>query len=201
MATLIFIIVVLSFIFLAAKIVLHLVAGKDIVVLVRMLILLLLGYAALWCGFFFLRNDRLTPLGVDSCFDDWCAMVTGADYPATLGRPSHPVSPEGQFVLLYVRLSNPARAAQRRETQPRVFLVDEMGREWGYSIRGQRALEEGSGPQAAFVNQPGLQQSFETELVFDVPAGSKRLTVRIDNGFSFLRLLLLPEGRQLTALP
>jgi len=35
MATLIFIIAVLSFLFLAAKIVLHLVAGKDIVVLRR----------------------------------------------------------------------------------------------------------------------------------------------------------------------
>jgi hypothetical protein len=201
MGTLIFIIVVLSFIFLVAKIVLHRVAGKDIVVLIRMLMMLALGYVALWGVFFAFRNDRVTPLGVDSCFDDWCAMVTGADYPATLGRPSNPVFPEGQFVVLYVRLSNPAQAAQRKETQPRVFLRDEAGHEYAYSLRGQRALEEGSGPQAAFVNQPGLQQSFETELVFDVPAGAKRLSVRIDNDPGFLYLLLLPEGRQVTALP
>jgi hypothetical protein len=133
MATLIFIIAVLSFLFLAAKIVLHLVAGKDIVILLRMLLLLLAGYVAIWVAFFILRTDRPMPLGVDNCFDDWCAMVTGVEYPTTLGRPDRPVRPEGQWILLYVRLSNPLRAVQRRETQPRVWVMDASGHEWEYS--------------------------------------------------------------------
>ena len=201
MATLIFIIAVLSFLFLAAKIVLHLVAGKDIVILLRMLLLLLTGYTAIWGLFFALRRDRTVPLGVDNCFDDWCAMVTGVEYPATLGRPDHPERPEGQWVLLYVRLSNPLRAAQRRETQPRVSITDEAGRVWEPSARGQQALGVSSGPQAPFVNEPGLQQSFETELVFDVAKDARGLKVSVDNGASLLRRLLLPEGRQVTVLP
>jgi hypothetical protein len=201
MATLIFIIALLSFLFLGAKIVLHLVAGKDIVILIRMLLMLILGYVALWFVFFALRVDKEVPLGVDSCYDDWCVMVTGVDYPATLGRPDHPAPPQGQWVLLYVRLSNPARAAQLRETQPRVFVMDESGREWEYSPRGQAALEESSGRQTPFVNQPGLQQSFETELVFDVPKGAKRLKAKIDNGPSIIRYLSLPAGRQVVVLP
>lgn len=201
MATLIFIIVVISFFFLITKIVLHLVTGKDVVIPVRMILLLVGVYGLLWLGFWAWRPDKPAPLGVDICFDDWCAMVTGADYPATLGRPNRPVQPHGQWVLLYVRLSNPARAAQRRESQPRVRLMDDAGREWGPSVRGQQALEESSGPQAPLLNQPGLQQSFETELVFDVPKEVKRLKVRIDNSPGILRSLLLPEGRQLVVLP
>jgi hypothetical protein len=201
MATLIFIIAVLSFLFLAAKIVLHWVAGKDIVILLRMTLLMVAGYALLWLAFFLLRTDREQPLGVDHCFDDWCAMVTGAEYPETLGRPDHPVRPRGQWLLLYVRLSNPLRAAQRRETQPRVLVIDPAGRAYEPSDRGQKALEESSGEQTPFVNQPGLQRSFETELVFDVPKDAKTLRVRIDNGPSLLRSLMLPEGRLVTVLP
>jgi hypothetical protein len=201
MATLIFITTVVSFLFLAAKIVLHLMSGKDIVVLIRMLLLLLLGYAGVWMVFHAVRVDKVIPLGVDNCFDDWCAMVTGAEYPATLGRPSHPVQPQGQWVLLYVRLSNPARAAQLRESQPRVFLLDASGHEWSYSPRGQAALMEGSGSQMPLVNLPGMQRDFETELVFDVPKDVKGLRARIDNGPGVLRWLMLPEGREVVALP
>ncbi|HEY4334829.1 MAG TPA: hypothetical protein VGM89_03005 [Puia sp.] len=198
MTTLLFIIVILSFVFLVAKIVLQLVAGRDIVVLVRMLLGLMVGYGVLWVVFLFLRVDQPVPLGVDCCYDDWCAMVTGAEYPATLGRQERP---EGQWVVLYVRLSNPASAALLKESQPRVFVLDGMGHEWSASARGQRALEASSGPQAPFVNRSGAQSSFETELVFDVPKTAKRLTVRIDNGPGILRSLLLPEGRIVVALP
>lgn len=201
MTTLIFIMVVLSFFFLVTKIVLHVVAGKDLVNLIRMLMGLLLGYAALWVVFLFLRKDRPVPLGVDTCYDDWCAMVTGAEYPAVLGKPGHQARAEGQWVILYLRLSNPASAAQLKESQPRIFVRNGSGGEWAPSLRGQRALEESSGPQAPFVNEPGQQQPFETELVFDIPKPTVSLTARIDNGPNFLRSLLLPEGRQVVILP
>lgn len=201
MAILIFITVVLSFLFLAAKIVFHLTSGKDIVVLIRMLLLLLLGYGGVWFVFYTIRVDKVEPLGIDNCFDDWCAMVTGAEYPATLGRPDHVARPQGQWVVLYVRLSNPARAAPLRESQPRVLLMDESGQEWSYSPRGQAALTEGSGPQMPLVNLPGMQRAFETELVFDVPRGVKGLRAHIDNGPGVLRGLMLPEGREVVALP
>jgi len=201
MATLIFITVVLSFLFLAAKIVLHLTSGKDLVVLIRMLLLLLLGYGGVWFVFYTIRVDKVEPLGIDNCLDDWCAMVTGAEYPATLGRPDHAVRPQGQWVVLYIRLSNPARAAPLRESQPRVLLMDESGQEWSYSPRGQAALIDGSGPQMPLVNLPGMQRAFETELVFDVPKDAKGLRAHIDNGPGVLRRLMLPEGREVVALP
>ena len=201
MTALVYIIITVSFLFLAAKIVLHLVRGKDIVVLVRMLLGLVAVYVILWGVFFAIRVDRVVPLGVDRCYDDWCAMVTGVEYPASLGRPDRPVRPRGQFVVLYVRLSNPVRLEMRRVTQPRVVVVDAAGGEWEPSARGQRALEESSGAQAPLVNAPGLQRAFETELVFEVGGDAKRLRVLIDKDLGWWRWVLLPKGRVLVELP
>lgn len=201
MALLVYIIVTASLLFLAAKFVLHRIRGRDMVVPVRMLLGLIGLYVVLWVVFLVARVDRLLPLGVDSCFDDWCAMVTGVDYPASLGRPDRPVHPNGQFVLLEVRLSNPPQLQLLRESQPRVFLVDTEGREWEPSARGQRALEESSGVQEAFVNAQDVQRTIDTELVFEVPKNTKGLKVRFDNKPGFWRFLLLPEGRKLVVLP
>ncbi|HLZ89464.1 MAG TPA: hypothetical protein VKQ52_19555, partial [Puia sp.] len=111
------------------------------------------------------------------------------------------VYPEGQFVLLYVRVSNRAQKDRKRPAGLRVEVLDRTGRHWEYSLRGQRALEESSGSQTPLDSYLDAHSSFETELVFDVPKDAKGLRARVDMGPGLLRSLLLPREREVVVLP
>ena len=201
MTTFIFLAFFICLLLLVLRLITNAVQGKDVVVLIRMILGLVAAYILLWLVFFAFRQDKEVPLGVDSCFDDWCAMVTGAEYPVTLGRPDRPVYPQGQFILLYVRMSNHARRVGQKPSFPRVVLLDARGRSWGYSERGQAALEVSEGPQEPLDSYLAVHQSIETGIVFDVPTDAKGLKARIEEGPPFLDYLLLPTTRQVVPLP
>jgi hypothetical protein len=61
-------------------------------------------------------ETRTLALGTDKCFDDWCATVTGAQSLPKLSR-SRPVR---KLVAVTLRVSNRARQAAFRPSQPRV---------------------------------------------------------------------------------
>ena len=82
MTTFIFLVCFICLLLLILRVITNAVLGKDIVVLIRMILILVSGYILLWLVFFACRQDKEVPLGVDTCFDDWCAMVTGAEYGA-----------------------------------------------------------------------------------------------------------------------
>jgi hypothetical protein len=201
MATLIFLAVFICLLVLAGRLITHIARGKDAAVVLRMMLILVSGYVLLWLVFFVLRQDKEVALGVDSCFDDWCVTVTAVDRPAVLGRPERPVDADGQFVILTLRMSNQAKGIGQRPSEHRVMLMDEQGRSWRFSTRGQQALEASTGRLPPLDAYLGLHQSLETEMVFDIPKDARGLKARIEEGPPIINFLLLPVERKVFPLP
>ena len=146
------------------------------------------AYAVILMAVSFSSKTRQLVLGTDKCFDDWCAAVLGAhSFPgasATDGR---------KFVAVELRISNRARGAAFRPSQPRVTLLLAAGEELNSSASGQHEFVKQAGPQEDIAKRLVAGESFQTTIVFEVPSATSNASVQVLEGPSVLTRVLVGD--------
>ncbi len=106
--------------------------------------------------------------------------VTGFTTARTLGPASNPTTANGTFYVVKIRVwfdpstINPHRGIGYLHPNPHVaVVVDERGREYPLSSRGQEAFESSAGHAIPFTQLLRPGESYETTRVFDVPVNAK----------------------------
>lgn len=190
MATLLFLATVLVILILIFRLVIKIIRKKSLNTTFKLLGLVLLTYTLLWAIFYFKSSNKEIALGTDICFDDWCVTVTKIERQATLGNEK----PNGQFIILHIKMSNQAKGIAQKPSEPRVHIMDEKGNSWTFSPKGQKALDNLIGSQIPIDQKLELHQSLETELVFDIPQDAKKTYVLIEEGPFITKLLLQDDN-------
>ena len=196
MPTLLFLLVVLAVLGSVIRLVIQAVRRQPVGSTVRVLALVVLGYAVVWAVCYGQRRDQAVALGTPVCFDDWCATVTRLDTPAVLAT----TRPQGHFLVVQLALANHARGIAQKPSAPRVHLLDGQGHRWAYSARAQQALQQVRGFQLPLDQRLALHQTVATQLAFDVPRQARNLRVLIEEG-PFITQLLLPQDQAVFPVP
>lgn len=135
-----------------------------------------LAYAAVVVAFSLTSERRELALGTDKCFDDWCATVSEGH---CLPNP-HGVAGT-KLVAVTLRVSNRARQAAFRPSQPRVSLSFLTGSAIK-SAEAQRRFEQQAGPQEDLAKRLLPGDSFQTTLIFEVPFATRQASVVLLEG-------------------
>lgn len=137
----------------------------------------LCAYAVVLVGTSLSSKTRQLALGTDKCFDDWCASVTGSRI-----LPKTNAAASNELVAITLRISNRARQAAFRPSQPRVILMLPDGDTLASSEVAQREFEKQAGPQDDLAKRLLAGESFQTTLVFEVPASTRKASVVVLEG-------------------
>ena len=152
------------------------------------LVACLCAYMAILLAVSFGSKTGPLALGTDKCFDDWCASVLGArSLPAAGG------SPGTKAVAVTLRISNRARWAAFRPSQPRVTLALASGESIPRSNPAQREFEKQVGPQEDLAKRLVAGESFQTVSVFEVPAATRQASVVLLEGPSIVTRFLVGD--------
>ncbi len=200
MTTLIFFGTIIAILIYLVILIIKIIKRKTITSTLVTLILLIVTYSGLWGILYLIRSDKPISLGTDICFDDWCATVTRIEKPIILGIENQKLNPQGQFIILNIKMSNHARGIDQKPSEPRVHITDEKGNSYSFSVAGQQALEKQIGKQIPIDERLELNQSLETQLVFDIPKEAKKLKILIEEG-PFITKLLFVENRDVFLIP
>lgn len=191
MTTLVFFVTILAVIVLLIRIVNKSIKHKNTFASFRISGIILLVYASLWTVFYLKSSDKEISFGTDICFDDWCATVTKIEKQATLGNEK----PNGQFIIVHIKMSNHARGIAQKPSEPSVHIKDDNGHSWAFSSKGQQALNNLIGNQIPIDQRLELHQSLETQLVFDIPKDAKNLGVLIEEGPFITKFLFHDDNK------
>ena len=200
MTTLIFFGTIIAILIYLVILIIKIIKRKTITSTLVTLILLIVTYSGLWGILYLIRSDKPISLGTDICFDDWCATVTRIEKPIILGIENQKLNPQGQFIILNIKMSNHARGIDQKPSEPRVHITDDKGNSYSFSVAGQQALEKQIGKQIPIDERLELNQSLETQLVFDIPKEAKKLKILIEEG-PFITKLLFVENRDVFLIP
>jgi len=182
MAALIFLASIIALLTFSIRLAIKLFKRKAIRSTVIAMSIITFSYCFGWFAFYFLSKDKPLPFGADVCFDDWCSTISNVEKPKTLKKGSSEFIPQGQWIILHIKMSNHARGIAQKPSEPRIHIIDEMGNAWSFSKDGQKALESLSGSQPLLDTKLELHQTLETQLVFDVPKEIKMPKVLIEEG-------------------
>jgi hypothetical protein len=133
-------------------------------------------------------ETRQLALGTQKCFDDWCATVTGAR-----SLPNRNGSSGTKLVAVTLRVSNRARQAAFRPSQPRVALLLATGGTVTSSKVSQFEFEKEAGPQKGLAARLLAGEEFQTTLVFDVPSAARDASVVLLEGPAILTRVLVGD--------
>lgn len=149
------------------------------------ILLCLVAYAVTLVAFSLTTEARQLALGTDKCFDDWCATVTGSR------SLPHPDPAAGtKLVAVTLRVSNRARRAAFRPSQPRVTLSLTDGVTLSPSPSAQREFEKQAGSQEDLSRRLEAGDQFQTTLVFELPAATRHASVVLLEGPAVLTRFL-----------
>jgi hypothetical protein len=200
MGTLIFLGIVIAILIFIIRIIVKLIQHKSITTILRTAAIILVIYSVLWIIYYFSGSYKTIPLGTEICFDDWCATVTKIDNPPSLATGNDCIQPRGKFIVLHLKMINEAKRIAQRPSVPRVHIIDGKSTFYAFSEKGQHALEKQLGEQLPFDSRLELNQSLETEMVFDVPVTAKNLRILIEEG-PFITTILFDDNKKVFAIP
>jgi hypothetical protein len=151
------------------------------------LLMFIAAYMLVLAGFSIAEPRQEVAIGTPQCFDDWCITVEATSRQDAIGT----TRASGTFCVATVRVSSRAKGRPQRETDVRVYLLDDRGRRFDVSPTGQRALEQqglAGSPLTSFVDAGGF---FESRLAFDVPRDVRQLNlVKTSWGWFPFRLII-----------
>jgi hypothetical protein len=148
-----------------------------------LLIVIVLGLAAVggWMGC--VRRDRVAPRGEELLFDDFGFSVKDVQRAKTFGPPERSVTAKGTFWIVDLQVANHAQRVGYKLDTHQAVIVDEQG----------RMFTESGSPSPLAELPHG--ESCVTRLVFDVPDDAKdpRLKIRFGAFGSTLDYVLLGD--------
>lgn len=165
--------------------------------------LVLLVYGAAWLGRAWFSEERTLAAGESKYFCEIdCHLaytVERVTREEALGEGDARVAAGGVFLVVTIRTWFDERTISARRSReallfpgPRnVRVVDEHGRSWRTSLEGQKALR-GSTVSLTQPLRPG--ESFETQLVFDVPADVRTPRLLLSDAFPLSVFLIGHEN-------
>lgn len=177
LGNLVFALFLLTIVILALILAYRKLRGRRIRGLAIAIFVCLLGYAAILVGTSLNSETRNLALGTEKCFDDWCATVTGAQSLPKLAVPAGT-----KAVAVTLRISNRARQAAFRPSQPRVLVALASGDAVAPSPSAQHEFEMQAGPQQDLAKRLIAGDSFQTTLVFEVPTATREASVVLLEG-------------------
>jgi hypothetical protein len=199
MTTLIFFGTIITTLVYLIRIGISIVRKESIISHVKVLFAVILSYSFLWLLFYFISSYKVVPIGTDICFDDWCATIVKTENSKSLAYDNKEIKPHGQFVILHIKMSNHARGIAQKPSEPRIHIIDDNGNYWGYSEEAQVFLEKIIGKQLPIDERLELNQSLETQFVFDIPENTKNSLILIEEG-PFITKLLFNENKEVFSL-
>lgn len=167
-----------------------------------------IGYLALLVAFSLASSEKTLPPGGWKYFCEVdCHIgyaVAGARTVAAIGPELQPISARGQFVIVGLKVwfnentISPTRGNGPLTPSPRrVVLVDESGRAYEESSKGDAALWHAQGDQTPLTQPLRPGESFTKQLVFDVPRDAHGLRFLIAEDDPESHLLLGHENSPL----
>jgi len=186
MASLIFLLTVLTLIVLFIRIIVKLTRRKPVRCGLIAMGVAVVVYGIGWIVFRLTLEVTPVPLGTQVCFDDWCATVNKIEQKA---------AGDSTLITLHIEMFNNARGIAQTPSEPRVHLLDANGTAWSYSANEQRIYEKQNGVQPGIAHRLELHQSMETVLVFTDPKNSAGLKALIEEG-PWITDLLFPVDEQ-----
>jgi hypothetical protein len=178
----------LAIVIVTAILLYRLLRGRRVRKLVVVEVVCLGVYAVTLVSFSIGSGTRDLALGTDKCFDDWCAAVSGA---RLLSSGSSPVGIKRLAIEL--RVSNRARRAAFRPSQPRVLLALDSGSVVQPSSADQLDFEKQAGPQQDLAKRLLSGESFVTTLVFEVPDSTRQASVILLEGPAIITRFLIGD--------
>lgn len=185
MAEIIFLATILSTFLLLLKIIVLLIKKRCIKKSAYLILKIVGSYSLLWLVSFMLSKEEIIAPNTDICFDDWCATLVSYDKPESIGS----LRPQGQFIVLHIKMSNHARGRAQKPSEPRVKII-EGENSYSISQSGQQEFETIFGKQTPIETRLELHQALETTMVFDVPNEAQNLKVIIDEGPLFITKII-----------
>ncbi|HXJ03820.1 MAG TPA: hypothetical protein VNH65_01890 [Candidatus Acidoferrum sp.] len=168
-------------------------------------LIILAGYGLLLCGVSLASSEKVLPVGGWKYFCEIdCHIgysVSDVETTAALGPEMQPVSAQGRFVIVRVKVwfdeqtISPTRGDGLLTPNPRrVVLVDASGRTYTRSSVGEAALARVKGEEMTLRRPLRPGQSFEKDLVFDVPKHTSGLRLLITEDDPETRLIIGHEN-------
>jgi hypothetical protein len=185
---LVFFVFILAILALAAAITYRKLRRRSAQKLVLALVGCAFAYAVILMVVSLSSKTRQLALGTDKCFDDWCASVLGAH-----SVPGASNTEGSKSVAVALRISNLARGAAFRPSQPRVMLVLPSGELVSSSVSALRGFEKQAGPQEDIAKRLVAGESFQTTVVFEVPSATSNASVQLLEGPSLITRLLVGD--------
>ena len=168
-------------------------------------LVVLAGYGLLLCGVSLASSEEVLPVGGWKYFCEIdCHMaysVSGVETTSALGPELEPVSAQGRFVIVRIKVwfdehtISPTRGDGLLTPNPRrVVLVDTSGQAYVRSSAGEAALARVKGKEMTLRQPLRPGQSFEKDLVFDVPKHTSGLRLLITEDDPETRLIIGHEN-------
>ena len=163
------------------------------------------GYLLLLCGVSLASSEKVLPPGGWKYFCEIdCHIgysVSGVQTEPAIGREARQVSAQGQFVIVRLKIwFDEHTISPRRGNGPltpnrrRVLLVDDAGHDYQRSLEGEAILAGASNEQDSLKRPLRPGESFDKELVFDVPKGTRGLRLLIVEDDPETRLIIGHEN-------
>jgi len=189
MASLIFVLTLLTLLVLTVRLTIKLIRNRPARATFRAILFFFVAYSLLWLVFKCTSKKVSAPLATDVCFDDWCATVTQIEKGDSTQSQFSALHTDSTYIILHARMSNHARGIAQKPSEPRIHVLDSNGNSWACSSYGQNLFEKSAGKQADIGMRLELGESHDTKLVYAVPANAKGLTVLIEEGPAITKLL------------
>ena len=169
--------------------------GRSLGVLKRLAICAA-AYGAILVFTSAVQPKQLVAPHVPQCFDEFCVAVDGAVRQPTLGA----VRPNGEFLLVNVRVLNQGRGRRQRETDIDAVILDERGGRHFVSGEGQAALRRLGATGAALTDFVEAGATNKVRLVFDLPKDSRSLDFEVAHGW-FPHMFIIGDPQSLFHRP
>jgi len=151
-------------------------------------------YAAALLFFSLTSHPHSIPLGQERCFDEMCFTLQSVLVESTLP----PAAAQGDFYILTIQLTNQAKRAAQRPSQPDLFILDAQGSSYSQMLLaadlpgGQRVGQPvNAGELWSEKVQPG--QTVVRHVAFDLPAGVQKPVLVISEGVGPLAAVIIGD--------
>lgn len=163
------------------------------------------GYLLLLCGVSFASSEKVLPPGGWKYFCELdCHIaysVAGVETAAALGPEMQQTQASGRFVIVRVKTwfdehtISPHRGnGPLTPNRRKVWLVDDMDRSFARSPEGEAAFSRIAGASAPLTQALRPDESYTTDLVFDVPKDTRGLRLLITEDDAETRLVIGHEN-------